>query len=574
MPRYPFNHEKKYWRESRLSHNFRFQSARRHDLLGMRSIDWNPQVAQWRNILRLGEMPWLRDHKIAGEIVFPGAGYVVMAVEALKQLVEISETVKGICLQDVAFLHPIRFIQGAEQVETQLTISSPNPVSGNSVLSQFRIFVYENGSYLECASGLIGAVVDAKRRDQIICIGPWKSDDWFQKISSSCQEVGMDPYNATSASSVTYGPAFQSLRQLQLGKTGQVIAQLNTEIWKSVNSESFGPPYTIYPSTLDGLAQIVVPASSKLRYDLPTMVPVRVDSIWIDCRNESLRSGEMCVRGECRLRGHRGASADIVGTANGSNTPLVYLEGLQTTFIDDNNAVSGTKPAQPRNLCTRMIWKPDLELMDQEQILRHCIHDRPPQGHDAVEVHRDMTLAIMTFVEEATDYVDDELLPARLEPYLQSFLGWMKYQRQKLRRGELLVSLKDVQNIIANPSTRNNVLKRVEEQSLEGAFFIHIGQNLLKVLNGEIDPLELIFQHGLAERYYGDVLASEHHSHPASAYLDLLCFKNPSMKILEVGAGTGGQTLPLLETMSSDGVKKWEQYDIPISRRHFSAKRV
>lgn len=186
MPRYPFNHEKKYWRESLLSHNFRSQSARRHDLLGVRSIDWNPQVAQWRHILRLGEMPWLRDHKIAGEIVFPGAGYVVMAVESLKQLVERSVAVKGICLQEVASLHPIRFIQGAEQVETQLTISSPNLVSGNSVLLQFRIFVYENGSYLECASGLIGAVVDAKRRDQIICIGPWNSNDWFQRISSSC----------------------------------------------------------------------------------------------------------------------------------------------------------------------------------------------------------------------------------------------------------------------------------------------------------------------------------------------------------------------------------------------------
>lgn len=90
---------------------------------------------------------------------------------------------------------------------------------------------------------------------------------------------------------------------------------------------------------------------------------------------------------------------------------------------------------------------------------------------------------------------------------------------------------------------------------------MHIGHDRLKVLNGEIDPLEFIFQHGLAEQYYGDVLAGEHHSHPASAYLDLLCFKDPLMKTLEVGAGTGGQTLPLLETISSDGVKKWERHD-------------
>ena len=87
MPRYPFNHKQSHWTESRLSKNFRFRKFARHDLLGTRSLDWNPQVAQWRNVIRLAEMPWLEDHKIQGEVVFPAAGMVVVATEALRQLV-------------------------------------------------------------------------------------------------------------------------------------------------------------------------------------------------------------------------------------------------------------------------------------------------------------------------------------------------------------------------------------------------------------------------------------------------------------------------------------------------------
>lgn len=44
-------------------------------------------------------------------------------------------------------------------------------------------------------------------------------------------------------------------------------------------------------------------------------------------------------------------------------------------------------------------------------------------------------------------------------------------------------------------------------------------------------------------------------------FIDLLAFKNPSLNILEIGAGTGGQTARLLEKLSFDGVKKWACYD-------------
>lgn len=63
LPEYPFNHSHSYWHESRLSRNFRFRQHPRHELLGVTTEDWNPLEAKWRNILRVSENPWIRDHK-------------------------------------------------------------------------------------------------------------------------------------------------------------------------------------------------------------------------------------------------------------------------------------------------------------------------------------------------------------------------------------------------------------------------------------------------------------------------------------------------------------------------------
>lgn len=64
LPAYPFNHDTKYWVESRLSRNFRFRQNSRHQLLGSRETDWNPLRPKWRNVIRLAENGWILDHQV------------------------------------------------------------------------------------------------------------------------------------------------------------------------------------------------------------------------------------------------------------------------------------------------------------------------------------------------------------------------------------------------------------------------------------------------------------------------------------------------------------------------------
>jgi hybrid polyketide synthase/nonribosomal peptide synthetase ACE1 len=103
LPSYPWDHGKVYWYESRKSKLFRAREQAPHELLGTRCDDGSGTELRWRNFLSPKEVPWISGHKIQGQTIFPGAGYVSMALEAAQimgeegdiQLLEVDNLVIG-----------------------------------------------------------------------------------------------------------------------------------------------------------------------------------------------------------------------------------------------------------------------------------------------------------------------------------------------------------------------------------------------------------------------------------------------------------------------------------------------
>ncbi|KAI7975636.1 hypothetical protein EIK77_003991 [Talaromyces pinophilus] len=579
IPRYPFNHTQSYWREGQLSRNLRFRSIGRHDLLGTRALDWNPLMAQWRNVMRLNELPWLEDHTIAGEIVFPAAGMISMAVEALAQLLEDDVSLQGIDIENVAFSHAISFPRGVDNIETQLTLSRPSQTPDHTKWSHFRLFVLENGSYIECCSGSIRAVVDTHDRSRVTSSGPWAQygtlNDWIVDIDQACKGPEKNAYDIPEDVTVRYGLAFQNLEHMRVGTQGEAIAHVNTETWKLKSPGFVTPHFMVHPATLDGLAQPLLQALlAQEREVVPTMVPVRLARLWIDCSANALSVGRLKVAARCSFRGYRGGSADVVATAPDSGKPVIFLNGLETTFISSANLANPRQAASSRPLCNQLTWKPDIEAMTHEQVLLYSVHRRPRLPVDAVKDYLELMVAVTCFIQDTLAFIDEHP-EIKLSWHLDAYIDWMRYQQGRLQNGEALVTEQAVQQMRDSGETRENLVKKIESSGVDGFFFMQIGRNLTKMLRGEIDPLAFMFHDGLADRYYEKMLANDHHAYPASRYIDLLSFKNPSMKILEVGAGTGGQTMRLLEAMSSDGVKKWAHYDYTdISPSFFSQARI
>lgn len=86
LPTYPWHYEGEYWYESRLSKEWRQRKFVHHDILGARVVESSDFDPLWRNLLRLDQVPWIQDHEIAGDVLFPAAGYIAMVGEAMRQL--------------------------------------------------------------------------------------------------------------------------------------------------------------------------------------------------------------------------------------------------------------------------------------------------------------------------------------------------------------------------------------------------------------------------------------------------------------------------------------------------------
>lgn len=94
LPKYPWNHERSYWSETRLSKASRLRAGGHVDLLGAPCEDVVSGDPSWRQFLRTSDLPWIRDHKIQSSILYPAAGMVCMAVEAARQTADPSKPKK------------------------------------------------------------------------------------------------------------------------------------------------------------------------------------------------------------------------------------------------------------------------------------------------------------------------------------------------------------------------------------------------------------------------------------------------------------------------------------------------
>jgi acyl transferase domain-containing protein len=62
LPSYSWHRDATYWHESRLSSEWRKRRFPHHEFLGDRVHEVGDSEPMWRNVLRLGDVPWCRDH--------------------------------------------------------------------------------------------------------------------------------------------------------------------------------------------------------------------------------------------------------------------------------------------------------------------------------------------------------------------------------------------------------------------------------------------------------------------------------------------------------------------------------
>lgn len=226
LPSYPWNHSTRFWAEPRASHEHRFRKHSPHELIGTRVPGLSDQLLLWRNILRCSDTPWMRDHVVQSQIVYPGAGYIAMAVEAARQMhAESSDTGKailGYTLRDVEICKALIVPDDSDGVEVQISLELPDERLLVGGWRRFRVRSAPDRAspWDDIASGLIAV--------QLAQDGTAEKDRAFA-LRATAEKVGTPPRAQRYRSKLQPRDLFQSLRGLGVHH-GPLFQNLEGEI--------------------------------------------------------------------------------------------------------------------------------------------------------------------------------------------------------------------------------------------------------------------------------------------------------------------------------------------------------
>ncbi len=281
LPNYQWNHARRYWRESLSATEFLQRRFLSHDLLGSKilSVPWhNPTFYQ---VIELSDVPWLRDHKIGDQVIFPAAGYLAMAVEAIYQttcMIQWKDRAQpaafAYCLKDVQFL---RSLVLEEDARTKISLAL-NPVNASPrPWYDFRVRSLMDGSWVDHCAGLVR--IDEEERD---ITAPARALEPLEH-----PEPGAMGYKSANEGEFSFGPSFQRIEYFDwVWGSPETRAQVTTEYPPSAYSKR--SHYPVHPVAMDSLLQLTGYSIAQMQMNALNdinCVPVGIEGIVIPARN-------------------------------------------------------------------------------------------------------------------------------------------------------------------------------------------------------------------------------------------------------------------------------------------------
>lgn len=253
LPPYHWSYTRKYSPESRLIKEGRREIGSRHDLLGRRVVGPSPLEPIWRNVLRQKDLPWLSHHRLAGEVLLPATGYLTLAVEAITQINEQSESplvIQSYTVRDMAIPAATAIPDDESGTETLFRLSpvgsnNQNPNGASSQWYDFTVSRCSYGSWSETARGKIA--INARVRDDAAQSAPIHSDahgelpwtNWIEKLDS----IGFQ-----------LGPSFKRVADVRTENETHVVHG-DIELSQVCGSMASESRYVLHPGVLDAYSQ-------------------------------------------------------------------------------------------------------------------------------------------------------------------------------------------------------------------------------------------------------------------------------------------------------------------------------
>ncbi|KAF3490687.1 Lovastatin diketide synthase LovF 17 [Arthroderma uncinatum] len=359
LPNYAWNHSTSYWHETRASKDWRFKKFVNHDLIGSKILGTAWQAPVFKKVLKIADIPWVRDHKLGSDVVFPAAGYVAMAVEAMYQTAMVTQWGEKaparyrFRLRDVKLL---RALVLEEDVDTRLTLAlTPAKTGTTRSWYEYRVCSVHDG-----------VDIDNIHSSGLVCI---ETD--YQDTKAAPGEVAplelATPvrvwYKALADMGYNFGPCFQKHLMLEasVGKR-KTRSMVNLEPPPSIPDGQSS--YPLHPAVMDACFQAASPA--LWNGDLPppgasVLVPKIIDSIVIEAGSdlpvEGMANSTASFLGVGDPENPRNYATNVDVYNSKDGTFLFQMKGLASAEIQT------TDDEKTAHTFTRVAWDADITLL-------------------------------------------------------------------------------------------------------------------------------------------------------------------------------------------------------------------
>jgi acyl transferase domain-containing protein/NADPH:quinone reductase-like Zn-dependent oxidoreductase len=539
LPGYPFDRQQTYWHESRISRDYRLRGEVPRGVLGARCADWTPLQPRWRKIINTREMPWVADHVVSGNVIYPGAGMLIMALEASRQSAVGAQPIQGFIVKEALFSNPMVLRHDGEAEGNVEAICQLKPIrklnEKHANWSEVTISTVHDEVWTECFRCTIQlqyddthTEIDGGKEMALACENARREyDDALERCVTPLPSTSFYTYCAERG--ITYGPSFSILKNIQWNKDGTATGRVNV-VQPFAEYEGI-----VHPAIVDAACQVCWLAPSKgLTENMPTEVPHKLTDMyvatsgWKDTHTSDVR---ICSTANFKEAG-RGIEGSIVVLADDGSL-LCKVGRLELSPIADDALPDGWN----RQMLHGIHREPCLSLLTPAQMIDVVNTHKNSASVERVKTKSQTFCEALQLVIGETLSRLEELDIDHAQPHLQRYVAWLREVHETNR------AYKPDADIDA-------VLNELESKHPEWAVHVAVARKLPQILRGDADPLHIIFSTDLAERFYVDMF-QRHCDARFDRLLDLMSFERPGLKILEVGAGTGSMTSHVLTALQA-----------------------
>ncbi|KAH7256097.1 hypothetical protein BKA59DRAFT_389484 [Fusarium tricinctum] len=552
LPIYQYTYGPVNYYESRASQDYRLRNILRHDILGSKIPGVAKLQPQWQNVLRVKDVPWIADHRLIPDAVFPAAGFIAMAVEAAKRVHQespISAPITGYSLRRVDVKAALRVPEDDTGIEVILSMdlgSSATPKTLEWTKFTIVSVARDSSKWTEHCTGQVK--VEAGLTVNMNSIGT-EMDSRTTDISAW--------YNRFAEIGIGYGPAFQVLSDVRADPhKNTVIATVQLDR-TAATIEGGESDYPVHPITLDAAFQLGLIScyGGQLERANTAYVPVHISHMRLNATKAGPSHGTITAQG--RTQGLRSAYVrSQVCDANGN--VIVEVDTLRCISYKESKSAKQLASAIPFNSpFARLSWKPDLRKLSNEQA-RSLFP--PPSENNAGQMGLETADMICCLVvAEIYEQLGNDMATW---PHPKGELGhWLSWIRKCVEEDER-PNMVEARQLPSNE--RRHLLQSLYEEAgdkpeARAAKALH--ENIMDILHERKTGIEVLVSEGLLTALYevGHMVAG---SHPQLySLLDSMGHANPNLRILEIGGGTGAATRVAMKALSGpNGIKRYADY--------------